>query len=101
MLGSGPRSRVGSPTANGNLGSPTGASERRFAAWVFSLLPLVAASRFLEARRKGRYDPRRELDLPQPIYRALEAVLSAERLAIAGGVNLPVGLSRLVVAEKR
>jgi SAM-dependent methyltransferase len=73
----------------------------RSTAWVCSLLPLVAASRFLEGRRKGRYDPRRELDIPQPINRALEAVLNAERLAIAGGVNLPVGSSRLVVAEKR
>lgn len=73
----------------------------RSTAWVFSLLPLLAVSRVWEARRRGNYDPRRELDLPKPINRAFEAALNAERLAIAGGVNLPVGSSRLVVAKKR
>jgi SAM-dependent methyltransferase len=73
----------------------------RSTAWVFSLLPVLAASRLWEKRRRGRYDPKRELELPKPINRALEAILDAERLAIERGVTLPFGSSRLVVAEKR
>lgn len=70
-------------------------------AWVFSLLPVLAVSRVWDKRRSGRYDPRRELDLPKSINRMLEALLDAERLAIEHGLTLPYGSSRLVVAEKR
>ena len=73
----------------------------RSTAWVFSLLPVLAASRLWEKRRTGRYDPTRELELAKPINRIFETMLDAERLAIERGLTLPFGSSRLVIAEKR
>ena len=72
----------------------------RSTAWVFSLLPVLAVSRFWDNRRRGGYDPRRELELSGPINRMLEAILDAERLAIERGVTLPYGSSRLAIAKK-
>jgi hypothetical protein len=64
----------------------------RSTAWMFFLLPVLAASRMWEKRRKGRYDPRRELDMPGSINRILEAVFDGERVAIEHGLTLRTAL---------
>ena len=72
----------------------------RSTAWVCTLLPVVALSRFRDRGAGERFDPRRELRLPSAINRSLEFVLDAERVAIQRGLTLPFGTSRLVVARK-
>jgi SAM-dependent methyltransferase len=73
----------------------------RSTAWVCTLLPLVALSRFRDRRAGDHFDPCRELRTPPVVNRALELVLDVERLAIRSGVTLPVGSSRLLIAEKK
>lgn len=73
----------------------------RSTAWVFSLLPLVALSRLRDRGRGDSYDPRAEFELPRLVNRTLEHVLNAEGSAIARGLTLPFGSSRLVVGRLR
>lgn len=73
----------------------------RSTAWVCMLLPVVALSRLRDRRAGERFDPCRELRTSNPVNRALEMVLDAERIAIQRGLTLPFGTSRLVVARKR
>jgi hypothetical protein len=73
----------------------------RSTSFVSLLLPAMAASRWLDRRRATPYDPWLELTLPRGLNRACAAALAVERLAIAGGVNWPMGGSLLAVARRR
>jgi SAM-dependent methyltransferase len=81
--------------------SRTGFARIRSTAWVCTLLPAVALSRFRDRRAGDRFDPQRELRISNRANRALELILDAERIAIQRGLTLPFGSSRLVVARKR
>ena len=72
----------------------------RSTAWVCTLLPIVAVSRYRDRLPRAEYDPCRELRVPRAINGSFERVLGAERRLIELGVDLPVGVSRLVVARK-
>jgi 2-polyprenyl-3-methyl-5-hydroxy-6-metoxy-1,4-benzoquinol methylase len=72
----------------------------RSTAWVCTLLPFVAVSRFRDRHGGNDYDPRRELRPPRTVNRLFELVLDAEGIAIQRGLTLPFGTSRLVVARK-
>jgi SAM-dependent methyltransferase len=63
------------------------------------LLPLMAASRYLGARRSDQM--RREFELPHVINRLFRAVLQCEATLTLAGVHFPVGGSRLIVAAKQ
>jgi SAM-dependent methyltransferase len=76
-----------------------GLTVARSTAWVCSLLPFVALSRLRNGHRRP-FDPQAELRLPGLANRAFERVLDAEGRAIAAGVTLPFGSSRLVVAYR-
>ncbi len=67
--------------------------------FVSMLLPFMAAQR-LRQRRRTEVDPAAELNISGPLNKALETVLDAERILIAGGLSLPIGGSRFVVAKK-
>lgn len=67
--------------------------------FVSMLLPLMVAQR-LRQRRQTEIDPAAELKISGALNKTLETVLDAERILIAGGISLPVGGSRFVVAKK-
>lgn len=67
--------------------------------FVTSLLPLMAASRFLSRFRTDRR-PAAELMLPRWLDRLCEAMLESERIAIRAGMRFPVGGSRFVLARR-
>lgn len=71
----------------------------RVTSFVSLLLPLLAASRWIEGRRRGRLSDR-EVIVSPPINGALRAVLTLERQAIKCGVSWPAGGSLLAVARK-
>lgn len=73
----------------------------RSTSFVSALLPAMLASRAMQ-KISGRIDenPTAELELSPWLNATLETVLNAEVAAIQRGVNLPVGGSRLVVAQK-
>jgi SAM-dependent methyltransferase len=73
----------------------------RSTAWVFTLLPVVALSRFRDRGTGDVYDPRRELRPPAIVNRLFELALDAEGKAIRRGLTLPFGTTRLVAARKR
>jgi len=72
----------------------------RSTAWVCTLLPIVALSRYRDRLPRAEYDPCRELRILPGVNRALEFILNTERFVIERGVNLPVGVSRLVIARR-
>lgn len=73
----------------------------RSTSFVSALLPAMLASRAMQ-KISGRIDdnPTAELELSPWLNATLGTVLNAEVAAIQRGVNLPVGGSRLVVAQK-
>lgn len=71
----------------------------RSSSFVTLLLPLMLASR-LQTRRSREVGGSEALRLPPALDRALAAVMGVERLAIQNGLSLPVGGSRLVVAQR-
>ncbi len=71
----------------------------RSTSFVTLPMPLMLASR-LARRDVDKFDPRAELAIPGPLNKALEAMLSLERVAIRSGLDLPAGGSRLVVARR-
>lgn len=71
----------------------------RVTSFVSLLLPILAVSRWAEARRPGRSSDR-ETSVPRPVNSALRAVLSLERQAIKCGVSWPAGGSLLAIARK-
>ena len=71
----------------------------RDTSFVSLLLPALLLQRLM-ASRSDDYDPERELALPRPIDRLLEATLACERWLFRMGIDLPLGGSRVVVARK-
>jgi SAM-dependent methyltransferase len=67
--------------------------------FVTLLLPLMLASR-VQTRRSREVGCGETLALAPALDRALAAVMGVERLAIQKGLSLPVGGSRLVVAQR-
>lgn len=72
---------------------------RRATSFVSLLLPALAMSRWLDARRASPFDCR-EFEVSPPVNAALTKVLSIERALIRCGVSWPAGGSLLVVARK-
>jgi hypothetical protein len=67
--------------------------------FVGFLLPLMALSRALR-RDVNAYNPQSEYRAPRAVDRALEAVLTSERLLIGRGVSIPAGGSLVAVARR-
>jgi SAM-dependent methyltransferase len=73
----------------------------RSTSFVTVLLPALMASRLARKKGQGReFDPLAEFGITPWLNDTLARVLEAERAAIRGGLNLPIGGSRLVVARK-
>jgi SAM-dependent methyltransferase len=72
----------------------------RATSFVSLLLPLMALSRWRDAR-KARGPEASELTVARPVNAALRGVLTVERNLIRAGVSFPVGGSLLVVARRR
>jgi SAM-dependent methyltransferase len=72
----------------------------RTTSFVMSLLPLMAAARWRSRRSRRAYDPVAELVPPEPLNRALEAILRLECAAIRRGADLPAGGSLLLIAQR-
>lgn len=72
----------------------------RTTSFVSLLLPALALSRARSRRLDASYDPLAEYRSTQSLRRALEAVMTAERLLIRSGVSLPAGGSLLAVAAR-
>jgi SAM-dependent methyltransferase len=75
----------------------------RMVSFVSLLLPMMVASRLRmrSDRSVSEFDALETLRLSAPVNRALEAVMSVERMLIRHGVSLAVGGSLLLVARKR
>ena len=71
----------------------------RVTSFVSLLLPVLAISRWLDARRTTPFDCR-EFHVSSPANTVLAAVLSLERGLIRGGLSWPAGGSLLVIARK-
>jgi len=68
--------------------------------FVFSLLPLMAAQRWMRRREKG-YSVAADLSIPGWLNRLLFAILDIERRCIRLGARFPVGGSRIVIGLKK
>ncbi len=77
-----------------------GLSIERVTSFVSLLLPVMAASRFLDHTGSRDVDWLRELGLPRPLDAAFEATLVAELALIRAGFSLPAGGSLLAVARR-
>ena len=73
---------------------------RRITSFVTVLLPAMVASRLLERRTSGPFDPSVEHERAARWRRPLLGLMSAERALIRVGVSLPIGGSLLAVAER-
>lgn len=71
----------------------------RSTSFMTLLLPVMLLSR-RRARSLEAYDPLAELRIGKTLNTVLSGILAIERAAIAAGIDLPVGGSRLVVARK-
>ena len=74
----------------------------RSTSFMALLLPAMYASRIRNNRKQitNQFEHFDELQIAQPLNRALEAILRLERLFIRMGVNFPIGGSRMVIARK-
>jgi len=71
----------------------------RATSFISLLLPALAISRWLDARRTTPFDCR-EFEVSSTVNAGLSSVLSIERGLIRAGVSWPAGGSLLVVARK-
>ena len=71
----------------------------RVSSFVSLLLPVLAATRWMDARRKADFDLR-EFEVPALVNRTLGSLLAVERALIRAGVSWPAGGSLLVVARR-
>jgi ubiquinone/menaquinone biosynthesis C-methylase UbiE len=81
--------------------STAGFTIRRVTSFVTLLLPAMAIIRLRGRVSRDRLDPSREHVIAQRATAQLEQILMAEHAMISRGVDLPVGGSLLVVAERR
>jgi SAM-dependent methyltransferase len=73
----------------------------RSTSFVSSLLPAMFVSRMFQKRKsEKKIDATAELRISSWLNYLFEAMLSAEVALIRGGINLPIGGSRLIVARK-
>ncbi|MDI1341195.1 class I SAM-dependent methyltransferase [Polaromonas sp.] len=72
----------------------------RITSFVSLLLPLMMASRRLQAAEDEGYDPLAELRIGGLANVLLEKMMSVERLVIRAGLNFPAGGSLFLVARK-
>lgn len=72
----------------------------RVTSFVALLLPAMIASRLIERRRKGEYDPVSRFRLPRALDRAMLGVLKVETAMIRAGISFPAGGSLLLVARR-
>jgi hypothetical protein len=77
-----------------------GFSILRSTSFVSILLPALAVSRILPHLRPN-FDPLRELNISRISNVILGEMLSVERWILRQGISLPVGGSRLLVAQKK
>jgi SAM-dependent methyltransferase len=77
-----------------------GFAVRRVTSFVTFLLPAMAASRAWERRSGSPLDPVREHQAARRLNVWLASMLAVERRLIAGGIDLPVGGSLLLVATR-
>jgi SAM-dependent methyltransferase len=72
----------------------------RSTSFVAGLLPLMFASRWNKGRRGTSANSKAELNVFPFVNRIFEAILRCELWLIRGGLNFPIGGSRLLVAAK-
>jgi SAM-dependent methyltransferase len=72
----------------------------RVTSFVAALLPLMVLSRWRQRYSHRMYDPAAELVLPDSVNRMFEKILDVECAIIKYGVNLPVGGSLVLVAQR-
>jgi len=68
--------------------------------FVFTLFPLMLASRFLLQRKKDKTSGNVEFRMNGFLNKALESVLSLDEFLIKRGISLPFGGSLILVARK-
>jgi SAM-dependent methyltransferase len=68
--------------------------------FVFTLFPMMVASRFLMQRKGGEASGNQEFSMNSFLNRILESVLSLDEFFIKRGIRLPFGGSLLCVARK-
>jgi hypothetical protein len=74
----------------------------RSTSFVSFLLPAMLVSRLAKKKTANKgVDTKAELNISPWLNRAFELVLAAETRMIRGGMDFPVGGSRLLVARKR
>lgn len=73
---------------------------QRSSSFVSLLLPFMLISRLSLKKKQAEFDPTEEFKLPAWINAAFYRVMALERGVIRLGLNLPVGGSRLLVAQK-
>jgi SAM-dependent methyltransferase len=73
----------------------------RATSFVALLLPLLAASRFVQRRVPERVEPFAELRTPPFLNRGLGGAMAVERALIERGVSFPAGGSLLLIARRR
>jgi SAM-dependent methyltransferase len=81
--------------------SAAGFTVTRVTSFVATLLPVMAASRFVRRGSDGDHDLEAELCPPAPVSALFESSLRAELALIRRGVSLPAGGSLLLVARRR
>ncbi|MGA9666223.1 MAG: class I SAM-dependent methyltransferase [Gallionella sp.] len=72
----------------------------RSTSFVSTLLPAMWASRLVQKGSAEKFDATSEFRTPIWLNGMLESILNAEIYIIRGGVNFPLGGSRLIVAKK-
>jgi ubiquinone/menaquinone biosynthesis C-methylase UbiE len=80
--------------------SATGLSIRRVTSFVTFLLPPIAVVRLSERYRSRPFDPSAELASTHRASAVLGRIMTMERALLTRGVDLPVGLSLLLVASR-
>ena len=68
--------------------------------FVFTLFPLMLASRFLLQRKKGKTSGNVEFRMNGFLNMTLESALSMDEFLIKRGIRLPFGGSLILVARK-
>lgn len=72
----------------------------RTTSFVSLLLPLMMASRLMPRREESDYDPLSELKLSRPVNTFFEKCLDLERAFIRHGLDMCMGGSLLLIAQK-
>jgi SAM-dependent methyltransferase len=83
-----------------NKVTKAGFAIERVTSFVSCLLPAAMLSRFIQQKQKTEYDPMAELKISGVPNVILEGSLAIEQVFIRLGLNLPFGVSLMVIARR-